>query len=298
MSAASGPRAVVFGAGGLLGQALVARLPAAGIELVAAPRGRQEGDITDPGAVTALLERLRPDLVFNAAAYTDVDGAEDNQAAAFAANAEGPANLARVAGRVGARLVHYSTDFVFDGESESPYDEEAAPAPLSAYGNSKLEGEKRVLGGLERAFVVRVGCLYGRGGRNFPSTLLRRLRAGEAIRADNERRVSPTWAGSVADLSAQIARRDDFGLYHATARGDTTWADFARFLAEAAGIQGAAVEGVPGTSLRLRAQRPRRAVLVSRRLAALGLGPYPTWQEQAHAFLADEETQTPNTRGR
>lgn len=294
MSTARSPRVVLFGAGGLLGQALVARLPAGGLELVAAPRGRGEGDITNAGLVTEMLDWLRPDLVFNAAAYTDVDGAEDNQAAAFAANAEGPEVLARAAGRVGARLVHYSTDFVFDGERETPYDESVPPSPLSAYGRSKLEGERRVLDVLPRAFVVRVGCLYGRGGRNFPSTLLRRLRAGEAIRADNERRVSPTWVGTVADLSLRLAVREDFGLYHATARGETTWADFARFLAGAAGIPGAAVEAVAGTALKLRAARPRRAVLVSGRLGALGLETFP-WQEQARAYLASEAVTTAPT---
>jgi dTDP-4-dehydrorhamnose reductase len=286
MTTPARPRAVVFGAGGLLGQALLARLPESGIELLAAPRGRGEADITDAGRVAELLERLRPDLVFNAAAFTDVDGAEDQPQAAFAANAEGPEVLARTAQVVGAALVHYSTDFVFDGERPTPYDEDVPPLPLSTYARSKLEGERRVQATLARSFVVRVGCLYGRGGRNFASTLLRRLRQGELIRADNERRVSPTWIDPVARLSGQLAISGRFGLYHATAQGETTWADFARFVADQAGLPEARVEAVAGSALRLKAVRPRRAVLVSRRLGAIGLAPLPPWEEQARAYLA------------
>jgi dTDP-4-dehydrorhamnose reductase len=283
-----GKRAIVFGSGGLLGQALVAGLPDAGFQLLAAPRGRAEVDISNAGQVDELVDRLRPDVIFNAAAYTDVDGAEDNQSAAFAANALGPEVLARAAARTGACLVHYSTDFVFDGERETPYDEDVPPVPGSAYARGKLEGEQRVRATWERSFVMRVGCLYGRGGRNFPSTLLRRLRAGEPIRADNERRVSPTWVGPVVRLSLQLASTGHYGTYHATAQGETCWADFARFLAEGAGIRDPRVEAVPVSSLRLRAVRPRRAVLISRRLPAIGLAPLPPWQEQARAYLASE----------
>jgi dTDP-4-dehydrorhamnose reductase len=286
-------RAVVFGAGGLLGQELVANIPGSGIVLAGAPRGRGEADITDDRAVGALLERVKANLIFNAAAYTDVDGSEDNQAAAHAANAEGPEVLARVAARLGARLVHYSTDFVFDGEQETPYDEEAAPGPASVYARTKLEGERRVLGTLKQSAVLRVGCLYGRHGRNFPSTLLRRLRAGEVIRADNERRVSPTWARPVARLSLQVAASGQAGIFHATAQGETSWADFARALAGWANIADPKVEGVPISTLKLRAVRPRRAVLVSRRLPLVGLQPLPSWQDQAQAYLASEGAETP-----
>jgi dTDP-4-dehydrorhamnose reductase len=288
MTSAARPRAVVFGAGGLLGQALVGQMPDSDLQLVAAFGGRAEGDITNAPLVTGLLARWRPDVVFNAAAYTDVDGAEDDAAGAFAANAEGPAVLARASRQVGACLVHFSTDFVFDGERETVYDEDVPPAPASVYARSKLEGEDRVREALERSLVVRVGCLYGRGGRNFPSTLLRRLRAGEPIRADNERRVSPTWSEPVARLSCRLAAGNHVGLFHATAQGETTWADFARFLAASAGAGQARVEGVPVSALRLRAARPRRAILVSRRLAAAGLEPLPSWQEQARAYLASE----------
>jgi dTDP-4-dehydrorhamnose reductase len=280
-------RAVIFGAGGLLGQALAAELPAAGYTVVGALRGRADGDIAEPALVSAALDRWRPEVVFNSAAWTDVDGAEDHQAEAFRANAEGPETLASACRTSGAALVHYSTDFVYDGEREAPYDESVPASPLSLYGASKLEGENRVRVSLSQAYVVRVGGLYGRGGRNFPSTVLRRLRAGEVIRADNERRISPTWAVAVARLSAGLARTGKFGLYHGTAQGETTWVEFARFVAGAIGQPDARIEAVPGSSLKLKAVRPRRAVLVSHRLAEAGLTS-PSWQDQAREYLRTE----------
>ena len=197
--------AVVLGARGLLGTALGERLPAAGWR-VAAAVGHAECDITDAGAVRALLEATRPDVVFNAAAYTDVDRAESEPAAAEAINAAGAENVARAAAAAGAAVVHYSTDFVFDGELERPYDESDPPSPQGRYAASKVAGDARVAAAAERHFILRVGCLYGRGGRNFPSTIVRRLRAGETIRAHNDRLGSPTWAREVADVSAALAR--------------------------------------------------------------------------------------------
>jgi len=281
-------KSVIFGAGGLLGSALGRRLVESGLEVVGAFGGRKEADIADAEVVGDVLARLRPEVVFNAAAYTNVDGAEDEPEAARRANAEGPEVLARACAAVDARLVHYSTDFVFDGEKATPYDEDDPPSPRGVYAETKAEGERRVLGAWPKAFVVRVGCLYGRGGRNFPSTLLSRLRKGELIRADGVRRVSPTWAGEVARLSVRLCSKDRFGIYHGTALGETSWVDFARFLAENAGIAGASIESVDGTTLKLKAPRPMRAILVSRNLPRVGLEPLPTWREQALAYLESE----------
>jgi dTDP-4-dehydrorhamnose reductase len=281
-------RAVVFGAGGMLGQALVAHLPAGGHPVVGSFAGRKDGDIADAPLVAAALDRLRPEVVFNAAAWTDVDGAEDHPQEARRANAEGPEVLARACVARGIHLVHYSTDFVFDGERETPYDESIAPGPQSVYAATKLEGERRVEATCPQSFVLRVGCLYGHGGRNFPSTILRRLRAGELIRADFERRVSPTWVVPVAELSARLAGTSHFGLYHSTAQGETCWSDFARFVADTAGLTDARVEAVAGSALKLKAARPRRAVLISRRLPEIGLDRLPSWQDQARAYIASQ----------
>src|SRR5947207_12494491 len=138
-------RAMIFGAGGLLGQALVERLPGHGFTLVGPLGGRATCDIRDAAAVAEAMAAARPEVVFNPAAFTDVDGAESAAEAARLINAQGAENVAAAAARAGARLIHYSTDFVFDGEREQPYDEENPALPLSAYGRGKLEGEQRVL---------------------------------------------------------------------------------------------------------------------------------------------------------
>lgn len=277
-------RAVVLGAGGLLGGTLAARLPGAGFDVVGAfPRAAC--DITDAATVRRALEALWPHVVFNAAAFTNVDAAEDHPEEAHRVNALGAENVARACAALGARLVHYSTDFVFDGERETPYPEDAAAIPQSTYALTKLDGDRRVLVAHRAAAILRVGCLYGEGGRNFPSTVLRRLRAGEVIRADAERRVSPTWVVPVVDVSAAVAREGHAGLFHATANGETAWADFARFVATAAGINGARVEAVSFGALTLKAARPRRAILDNARLRALGLDTLGTWQDEARAYL-------------
>ena len=279
--------AVVLGARGMLGTALRERLPAAGWR-VAAAVGHGECDIADAAAVRALVEAARPDVVFNAAAYTDVDRAESEPAAADAINAAGAENVARAAAAAGAAVVHYSTDFVFDGELERPYVEDDPPAPQGRYAASKAAGDARVAAAAERHFILRVGCLYGQGGRNFPSTITRRLRAGETIRAHNDRFGSPTWAREVADVSAALARTTHHGLYHCTAQGETTWADFARLAAELLGVPADRVRGVSTAELPLKAQRPRRAVLDNRRLRERGLDTLSTWQDALRAFIAEE----------
>jgi dTDP-4-dehydrorhamnose reductase len=280
-------KAIVFGANGTLGQALATHLPASGLT-VAGAFGRAECSILDEEKVRATLASLRPEVVFNAAAYTDVDGAETHGDDSYRANALGPELVARACQEIGARLVHYSTDFVFDGEWERPYDEFDPPSPQGVYARSKLAGERLVAAATPRAFILRVGCLYGRGGRNFPSTILRRLRAGETVRADRDRIGSPTWVVPVAAVSAAVARTDHFGLYHCTANGETSWADYARFLATELALPPARVEALPTSALNLRAPRPRRAVLDNRMLRLRGLDTMGDWQSQARAFMQSE----------
>src|SRR4051812_15368599 len=280
-------KTVVFGASGTLGQALTAVLPGAGYEVVAG-LDRTGCDLRDPAAIAAVVRRYAPEVVFNAAAYTDVDRAESEPDLAYAVNAIAPEAMARAVEVVGASLVHYSTDFVFDGERERPYDEFDPPSPQGLYARSKLAGDQLVAVATRRAFVVRVGCLYGRGGRNFPSTILRRLRAGETVRADRDRIGSPTWVTEVARASAALARTGHFGTYHCTSQGETSWADFARFMADEQGLPAERVQALPTSALPMKAPRPRRAVLDNRMLRLRNLDTMSTWQDAARAFIAAE----------
>ncbi len=281
------PIAIVLGGRGTLGAALCAELPRAGWRLGAA-LGRAECDIRDEAALRALFDRLRPTAVFNAAAYTDVDKAETEPEIAMAVNGQGAETVARAAAAAGAAIVHYSTDFVFDGELERPYDERDPPSPQGSYARSKIAGDDLVAAAAPRHFILRVGCLYGRGGRNFPSTIVRRLRAGETVRADRERLGSPTWVRDVARVSAALAATSFHGLYHCTAQGQTSWADFAQLAAATLGLPEDRVAGVPTSALPMKAARPRRAILDNRALRERGLDTLPTWQDALRAFIAEE----------
>ena len=280
-------RALVLGAAGTLGQALVAFLKDAGWTVTACGRG--DCDIEDAASVARAVAAAAPDVVFNAAAYTNVDRAEDEPDAAYRANAIAPEHVARAAAARGAKLVHYSTDFVFDGAQERLYDEFDPPSPQGVYARSKVAGERLAAAAAPRLFVVRVGCLYGRGGRNFPSTILRRLKAGETIRADRDRVGSPTWVRDVARVSAALAATDHFGLYHCTSAGETSWADYSRFLAAALALPDARVQALPTEALpMMKAPRPRRSILDNRMLRLRGLDGMSSWQDAARAFIKSE----------
>jgi dTDP-4-dehydrorhamnose reductase len=282
-----GGLAVVLGAGGTLGAALVGELPRAGWR-VAAALDRAACDIRDFAAVRSVLAEVRPTALFNAAAYTNVDRAESEPDAAFAVNAQGAETVARAAADAGIPVVHYSTDFVFDGELDRPYDERDEPSPRGEYARAKALGDQMVAKAASRHFIVRVGGLYGRGGRNFASTIVARLRAGETVHAECERSCSPTWAREVAAVSAALAKTSHFGLYHCTSHGETSWEGFARLAASILGVPAERVQGVPTSALPLKAARPRRAVLDNRMLRLRGLDTLSSWQDALASFIVAE----------
>jgi dTDP-4-dehydrorhamnose reductase len=279
--------AVVLGAGGTLGAALVDELPRAGWR-VAAALDRAACDIRDLAAVRSVLAEVRPTALFNAAAYTNVDRAESEPDAAFAVNTQGAETVARAAADARIPVVHYSTDFVFDGELDRPYDERDEPSPRGEYARTKALGDRMVAEAAPRHFIVRVGGLYGRGGRNFASTIVARLRAGETVHAECERSSSPTWAREVAAVSAALAKTSHFGLYHCTSHGETSWEGFARLAASILEVPAERVRGVPTSALPLKAPRPRRAVLDNRMLRLRGLDTLSTWQDALASFIVAE----------
>ncbi len=271
---------VVVGAGGLLGRHVVQELRASDQDVV--PLTREECDITDLEAVLSLTRGA--DRIVNCAAYTNVEAAESNDEAAYRANALGPENLARAADRHGSALVHVSTDFVFDGQKEAPYDELDRPAPIGVYARSKWAGEVLARQVTRSVFVVRVQGVYGDGGRNFASRLRDLLCAGTPLRIDGERQVQPTWARTAARQVLAIARTDLFGTYHVSARGKTTWADFAQKLASRLGVPSTCTS-VPTEGLPSKAVRPKNSLFLHRMIELRGLDRMPTWQDDLDAYL-------------
>ncbi len=280
--------ALIIGAQGQLGQELQATAP---VGLCVYALGRAELDITDPAAVRRVFSELHPDVVLNAAAYTAVDRAEGEEHLAFAINAEGPGHLAAACASAGSRLIHVSTDFVFDGESGHPYLPAAEPNPLGAYGRSKLAGERVVHGACPAAVVVRTGWVYSRFGSNFVKTMLRLMGERERLSVVCDQVGTPTWARGLAlALWGAVDRPLLQGIYHWSDAGVCSWYDFAVAIAEEAlalGLlqQAPIIEPIPGTAYPTPAKRPACSVLDKHASwAALERVP-PHWREQLRVML-------------
>ncbi|CAM5518218.1 dTDP-4-dehydrorhamnose reductase [Eoetvoesiella caeni] len=237
-------KVLLIGGTGQLGRCLQDRRPE-GWDLLAPGSG--DLNICDQGAVQTYVGRIQPQLIINAAAYNAVDEAERNPAAATALNADGPRHLAQAAQKAGARLVHISTDYVFDGAASQPYSEDAPTNPINAYGKSKRAGELAVLQSLPQTIVLRTSWLYSEYGANFVKTMLRLAAAGKPIRVVNDQVGAPTYAGDLAQTIIQLIRNSDApgGIYHYTGATVLSWYGFAQHIFQAAGL---APELIPITS--------------------------------------------------
>jgi dTDP-4-dehydrorhamnose reductase len=272
---------LITGANGMVARATIAHCRALGDEVFSYTR--QELDIADAGAVEKSLAETRPDAVINCAAYTDVDGSETNVELCYAANAYGVENLAAAAKKTGAVFVTISTDYVFDGMNAGFYTEEDAPNPLGAYGKAKLEGERLARGVKPESIIVRSGWIYGVGGTNFLSKVHLLLAEGKQIKAISDSYGTPTFAGDLAVRLRELAELKTPGLYHVTNAGEgTSYAGFARAVAQIKGYDPSLIEDVSVDTLKRPAPRPRNS-----KLATLNkkLAPLPDWEKALETFL-------------
>jgi dTDP-4-dehydrorhamnose reductase len=283
-------KVVVLGAGGQLGREL---LLCAGPEVDCVGLARRELDVNDPAALKACLEKLAPAVVLNAAAYTAVDAAETDSAAAWRANAEAPASLADACRERSIHLVHVSTDFVFDGQSRAPYRTDAPTSPLGEYGRSKLAGEQAVQRVLPGALIMRTGWVYSRFGSNFVKTMLRLMAERDELAVVADQVGTPTWARGLAGaLWAAAARPQLHGIYHWSDEGQCSWYDFALAICEEACAIGllarpVKIRPIATSEYPTAAKRPAYSVLdktSSRRDLDL---PGVPWREQLRAMLID-----------
>ena len=225
-----------------------------------------ELDVTNGSDVHALVEERRPEVVFNCAAYNAVDRAETDPEA-YSVNATAPLHIAQACRRTGASLVHFSTNFVFDGMQAEPYVEADEPAPLSKYGQSKLDGEKNALAVGAHVLVIRTAAVYG-GMRGFPFRFGEMARAAKPLRVVSDQTVNPTYARDLAAVSVQLAEVGVAGIVHAVNAGCCAWDEFARAVLHEAGID-RAVESVPTGAYPAAARRPRNGCLASTRIAPM-----------------------------
>ncbi len=286
-------RLLVTGAGGMLGQDVSAAAERAGHEVLAQARDRL--DVTDERALAAALADWRASVVINCAAWTDVDGAEQRRAEAFAVNAEGAGALARAAAAAGARMVHVSSDYVFDGRaprtregSPRAYVESDPTGPRSVYGESKLAGERLVLEASPEHLVVRSAWLFGLGGRNFAATMLA-LAAEQSeqgrqplVRVVCDQIGCPTWTGHLAPALVGLLERGVRGLAHLAGGGAVAWSGFAREIFRQAEVE-CEVQEIGSEQMARPAPRPAWSALESERVEVL---PLPPWQDGLAGYLA------------
>ncbi|PZT75041.1 MULTISPECIES: dTDP-4-dehydrorhamnose reductase [unclassified Streptomyces] len=285
------PRWLVTGAGGMLGRDLTAALAREGATAVAADRSAL--DIADPARVRAAFDAHRPAVVVNCAAWTAVDDAESREADALRVNGTGPAVLAEACRAHGSVLLHVSTDYVFAGDADRPYPEDAPTAPRGAYGRTKLAGERAVLETLpDTGHVVRTAWLYGAGGANFVRTMIRLEAVKDTLDVVDDQRGQPTWTADLAALLTALGRAAldgtaPAGVQHGTSTGEVSWYGLAREVFRLLGTDPDRVRPTDSAAFARPAPRPAYSVLGHDRLAAAGLAPLRDWRTALHAAFPE-----------
>ena len=301
-------RVFVTGVGGQLGHDVMNELHKRGHEGIGsdiAPQysGAQDGsavtampymplDITDAAAVSRVLREVKPDAVVHCAAWTAVDAAEDmeNQSRVHAINAEGTANIAEVCKELDCKMVYISTDYVFNGQGERPWQPDCKDyAPLNFYGQTKLEGELAVSSRLEKYFIVRIAWVFGLNGKNFIKTMLKLGETHDTLRVVNDQIGTPTYTLDLSRLLVDMIETERYGYYHATNEGGyISWYDFARAIFKAAGMN---VNVLPVTTAEYgesKAKRPFNSRLDKSKLTDSGFQPLPDWQDALERYMENE----------
>lgn len=241
-------------------------------------------DITNKDQVFEVICDAEPDVVINSAAYTDVDGCEENQDLAYAVNGEGVKNLALACKEVDCALVHISTDYIFNGKNDRPWVEDDEIGPISVYGKSKLKGEEAILETLDKYFIVRTAWLYGINGKNFPKTMLELAKNHSEITVVYDEVGTPTYTPDLAYGISELIETDYYGIYHLTNSGNCSWCEFARYIFEVAGKD---IKVVPVTASEFArpAPRPSYSVLENKNWVDKGFTPLRSYKEAIKEYI-------------
>lgn len=286
-------RLLVTGSTGQLGFEVLRAFYETGHEVIVPVR--RELDFLKPDEVADRVRRFQADWVINCAAYTQVDRAESEQEQAFVINRDSPAQIAAAVAGYGGRLLHVSTDFVFDGKQSRPYREEDDARPLGVYGRSKWEGEQAVRAALPEAIILRTAWVYGVHGHNFVKTILRVAREGKPLKVIDDQFGSPTWAHDIAGAIRALVQHRASGTYHYTSAGSTSWHGFASAIlagATEAGfvLETDSAEAIPTSGYQTPARRPVYSVLDTGRIQSLLTAPIPHWRESLNRMLKELQT--------
>lgn len=280
-------RVLVTGVKGQLGHDVVLELEKRGMEAIGVDV--DEMDVTDASEVDRVIKEAAPDAVIHCAAYTAVDAAEDNEATCRRVNADGPRNIAKACRDLDVKMLQVSTDYVFSGQGERPWEPEDEREPQSVYGRTKYEGELAVQELLEKYFIVRIAWAFGVNGQNFVKTMLRLAETHDTLRVVNDQFGSPTYTHDLARLLVDMILTDKYGVYHATNEGDCSWYEFACAIFREAGLS---VNVIPVTTEEYgaKAKRPANSRMNKDKLTEMGFERLPAWQDALRRYLQELKT--------
>jgi len=277
-------RILVTGAAGMLGRALV---PVLEERHQVVRLTRSDCDLCDEDAVREIFQLGKPDTVMHLAAFTNVDACEREPQKAKEQNEVATRNVARAAKHVGATMLYTSTDYIFAGDRDDPYQEDDAPNPLNVYGRSKLMGERALQEILDRYFIVRTSWLFGPHGKNFVATVLRLAGEKKGLRVVNDQRGSPTYTRHLARKLEELVTTGKYGVYHITGAGSCTWFEFAQTIIELSGMKDVSLTPVSSSEHVCDATRPAYSVLANRQLMDLGIALLPCWTTGLRDYLEE-----------
>lgn len=280
-------RVMVTGAWGMLGQDLVSLLKEEDVLRVDVAGDCLHMDITSLEQTRRVMAEYQPDVVLHLAAFTNVDGCQTDPEKAWKVNAAGTWNVASAACENDAAMVYISTDFVFDGTKDTPYDEFDTPNPISIYGRTKYAGERFVASLVRRHYIVRTAWLYGKHGRSFPGLMINMAREGKPLRVVGDQIGSPTYTVDLAKTLVRLIRTPLYGTYHVTNSGECSWYDFAAAALELAGLGGADLTRITSEEWPTPTRRPQYSVLEHRALGLAGLPEMRPWRDALTDFVAE-----------
>ncbi|MFQ5900131.1 MAG: dTDP-4-dehydrorhamnose reductase [Thermodesulfobacteriota bacterium] len=277
-------KVLITGASGMLGADLVEEF-SKGCDVLALDH--KEGDVTDLEGLRRIVKGYSPEVIVHAAAFTDVDGCENEPDRAYLVNGMGARNIALLSREVGASMFYISTDYIFDGMKKGPYDEMEPTNPINIYGRSKLLGEYYVQHLLNRFFIVRTSWLFGLHGKNFVTTILNLLKSKDRLTIVDDQTGSPTYAKDLAKKIREISEGEGCGVYHITNSGSCNWYEFALKIQELTGLRNAKIEPVKSEDFNRPARRPNNSMLDNRILTVAGYKKLRCWEEALEAYLKE-----------
>ena len=278
-------RVLVTGVKGQLGYDVVKECEKRGIEAIGVDI--EEMDITDADSVSSVIGAANVDAVIHCAAWTAVDAAEENVEKCRLVNKNGTENIARTCHDLDLKMIYISTDYVFDGQGERPWEPDDAADPLNVYGLTKYEGEEAVRKWLDRYFIVRIAWVFGVNGKNFIKTMLKFGEERGAVSVVNDQFGSPTYTYDLARLLVDMIETDRYGIYHATNEGYCSWYDFACEIFRAAGMDHVTVTPVDSDAFPVKAKRPHNSRMEKRKLEENGFDRLPAWQDALARYLKE-----------